>query len=68
MSLFYLIDFFDQEVEPTNELKTQLEHLRDSIWLIQVTEGPFVMFTRALELINRILNLISVTESMRDSN
>lgn len=63
-----LIDFFDQETDATNELKRNLRNLRDSIIYIQLNEGDFVLLTRAREHIQRLLNLISAVEQLRDSD
>ena len=65
MSVSNLIDFFDQEIEATNELRSHLELLRNAMCSIQVNDGPFVLFTRALEHVDKLLELISATEQLR---
>ena len=67
MSVFALIDFFDKEIEATNELKTQLQSLKTSIVELQIREGNFLLLQRALEHIERLLTLISVTEQLRET-
>ena len=67
MSVFALIDFFDKEIEATNELKTQLQSLKTSIVELQLREGNFLLLQRALEHIERLLTLISVTEQLRET-
>ena len=66
MSVSALIDFFDKEIEATNELKLQLQNLQASIIEIQLNEGHFILLSKAIDHINRLLTLIRVTEELRD--
>ena len=42
MSVSALIDFFDKEIEATNELKLQLQNLQASIIEIQLNDIPVI--------------------------
>ena len=50
MSVSALIDFFDKEIEATNELKLQLQNLQASIIEIQLHEGHFILLSNLQKL------------------
>ena len=65
MSTSNLIDFFEQEIEATTELKNNLESLLQSLLLIDQRYGRFALNSRAIFLTKRIINLITATENIR---
>ncbi len=66
MSVSLLIDFFETEIEATNEFKRSLEALLDSCRDVDTRGGPFVFTTIIILKLKRILNLIKATEELRD--
>ena len=68
MSTSNLIDFFDQHIEATTEFKQHLETLLNSFKEIERRRGPFLLITRAILKIEKVLNIIRATEMLRISN
>ncbi len=66
MSLFNLIDIFENEVEITNEFKSHLVALHSTLLQIERTQGRSAIIRETVSKLSALINLISATEEIRD--
>ncbi len=68
MSLFNLIDIFENEVEITNDFKSHLVALHSTLLHIERTQGRSAIIRKTVLKLSALINLISATEEIRDYN
>ena len=66
MSLFNLIDIFENEVKITNDFKSHLVALHSTLLQIERTQGRSAIITKTVSKLGALINLISSTEEIRD--
>ncbi len=66
MSLFNLIDIFENEVEITNDFKNHLVALHSTLLQIERTQGRSAITRETVLKLGALINLISATEEIRD--
>jgi|688.fasta_scaffold1396739_1 hypothetical protein len=66
MSLFNLIDIFENEVIITNEFKSHLIALHLTLLQLERTDGRSAIISETLSKLSTLINLISATEELRD--
>jgi hypothetical protein len=66
MSLFNLIDIFENEVEITNDFKSHLVALHSTLLHIERTQGRSAIIRETVSKLSALINLISATEEIRD--
>ena len=68
MSLFNLIDIFENEVEITNDFKSHLVALHSTLLQMERTQGRSAIIRETVSKLGALINLISSTEEIRDQN
>jgi hypothetical protein len=68
MSLFNLIDIFENEVEITNDFKSHLVALHLTLLQIETTQGRSAIIRETVSKLGALINLISSTEEIREQN
>ncbi len=66
MSLFKLIDVFENEVIITNDFKSHLVALHLTLLQIESTQGGSAIIAETLSKLTSLINLISATEELGD--
>ncbi len=68
MSLFNLIDIFENEVKITNDFKSHLVALHSTLLQMERTQGRSAIIRETVSKLGALINLISATEEIRDEN
>ena len=68
MSLFNLIDIFENEVEITNDFKSHLVALHSTLLQMERTQGRSAIIRETVSKLSALINLISSTEEIREQN
>ncbi len=68
MSLFNLIDIFENEVEITNDFKSHLVALHLTLLQRETTQGRSAIIREMVSKLSALINLISSTEEIREQN
>jgi hypothetical protein len=68
MSLFNLMDIFENEVVITNDFKSHLVALHSTLLQIERTQGRSAIIRETVSKLSALINLISATEEIRDWN
>ncbi len=66
MSLFNLIDIFENEVEITSDFKSHLVALHSTLLQMERTQGRSAIIRETVSKLSGLINLISATEETRD--
>ncbi len=68
MSLFNLIEIFENEVEITNDFKSHFVALHSTLLQIERTQGRSAIIRETVSKLSALINLISSTEEIREVN